>query len=147
MACRWLNFCLILAQVEHLFRKTPYLQPQSTVEPSSVSLMKVKQIQHAMMWFGSDTSAIPFFSSAVLYLPSRSCPGETRLPVHAEQSCAGLWRDGSLGSVCSWQLQCESHTCAKVPWRSRSVWPGDRYRLIGPIKWNSLNVQLCSNSK
>lgn len=91
--------------------------------------------------------ATPSFSSAVLHLPSCSRFGETCLPVHAEQNRTGLRRGGSPWSVRSWQLQCESHTCAQMWWRSRSVWLDDCYHLIGPIKWNCLNVQLRSNSK
>lgn len=122
---RCLNMCLIVAQVEHMSRKTPYLQPQSTLEPSSVSSSPPNRFN--MRWCDTALTfnAFPFFSFSVLHLPSCSRFGETCLPGHAEQNRAGLWRGGSLWSVCSWQLQCESHTCGKMWGRSRSVWFGD----------------------
>lgn len=90
---RCLNICLILAQVEHMFRKTPYLQPQSTVEPSSVSLMKAKQIEQAMMWYGSDTkcySLLQFccFASSIMLTFWRNMPAS---PCWAESHWPSAW--------------------------------------------------------
>lgn len=54
-------------------------------------------------------SVITFLSSAVLHFPPRSYHGETCFPFLAEQVCTGLWRGGSPGSFCSWELQCKYH--------------------------------------